>query len=156
MPGVPGRGADWYAHDSCSARVCSPARVRSICATAARCSRRSARRAADRWSDGGEIDLVAEMSAITLDGAASALFGSDLREPAPQITRALTTLLAGFRLAMAPGGPTLLRSPLPVAIRVRSAKAELENVVDDLIGGRWVSQPQPGPVLELLASQPEL
>ena len=42
---------------------------------------RAARRAADRWSDGGEIDLVAEMSAMTLDGAGSALFGSDLRGP---------------------------------------------------------------------------
>ena len=117
---------------------------------------RAARRAADRWSDGGDIDLVAEMSAITLDGAGTALFGSDLREPAPQITRALTTLLAGFRLAMAPGGPMLLRSPLPVAIRVRSAKAELENIVDDLIRGRWAREAPPGPVLDLLASHPEL
>jgi cytochrome P450 len=116
----------------------------------------AARRRADGWTDGGHIDLVAEMSAMTLDGAGAALFGSDLRGPAPQIARALTDLLAGFRLAMAPGGPTLLRSPLPVAIRVRSAKAELESVVDDLMGGRWASQPQRGPVLELLASQPEL
>ena len=116
----------------------------------------AARRTADGWTDGGTIDLVAEMSAMTLDGAGTALFGSDLRGPAPQIARALTDLLAGFRLAMAPGGPALLRSPLPVAIRVRSAKAELDSVVDDILGGRWVSQPQPGPVLELLASQPEL
>ena len=115
----------------------------------------AARRAADRWSDGGDIDLVAEMSAMTLDGAATALFGSDLRAAAPQITRALTNLLAGFRLAMAPGGPALLRSPLPVAIRVRAAKAELETVVDDLIRGRWAGEFPPGPVLELLASQPE-
>jgi cytochrome P450 len=117
---------------------------------------RAARHAADRWSDGGEIDLVAEMSAVTLQGAGAALFGSDLREPAPQITRALTTLLSGFRLGMAPGGPTLLRSPLPTGIRVRSAKAELENVVDDLIRGRWAGKPSPGSVLDLLASQPEL
>ena len=103
----------------------------------------AARHAADRWSDGGDIDLVAEMSAMTLDGAGAALFGSDLRRPAPQITGALTSLLAGFRLAMAPGGPTLLRSPLPVAIRVRSAKAELNSVVDDLIRGRWGSEPGP-------------
>jgi cytochrome P450 len=116
----------------------------------------AARRTADRWTDGGNIDLVAEMSAMTLDGAGAALFGSDLRGPAPQIARALTDLLAGFRLAMAPGGPVLLRSPLPVAIRVRSAKAELEGIVDDLMGGRWVSQAKPGPVPELLASQPEL
>ena len=117
---------------------------------------RAARHAADRWSNGGRIDLVAEMSAMTLDGAGAALFGSDLREPAPQITRALSTLLAGFRLGMAPGGPTLLRSPLPTAIRVRSARAELENIVDDLIRGRWDGQPLPGSVLNLLASQPDL
>jgi cytochrome P450 len=116
----------------------------------------AARRTADRWNDGGTIDLVAEMSAMTLDGAGAALFGSDLRGPAAQIARALTDLLAGFRLAIAPWGPALLRSPLPVAIRVRSAKAELEGVVDDLMGGRWVSQPKPGPVPDLLASQPEL
>ena len=116
---------------------------------------RAARHTSDQWSDGGEIDLVAEMSAMTLDGAGSALFGSDLRGPAPQITRALTDLLAGFRLGMAPGGPALLRSPLPVAVRVRSAKAELENVVDDLIRGRWAGEPPAGPVLDLLASQPK-
>ena len=117
---------------------------------------RAAQRRADRWSDDGDIDLVAEMSAMTLDGVGAALFGSDLRGPAPQITRALTDLLAGFRLAMAPGGAALLRSPLPVGVRVRSAKAELENVVDDLIRGRWAGEPPSGPVLDLLASHPEL
>ena len=100
----------------------------------------AARRAADRWSDGGEIDLVAEMSDLTLDGAGTALFGSDLREPAQRITRALTDLLAGFRLAMAPGGRRLLRSRLPVARRVRTARTELEDVVDDLVRRRWAGE----------------
>ena len=44
---------------------------------------RAAQRAAARWHDGDEIDLVAEMSAMTLDGAGSALFGADLREAGP-------------------------------------------------------------------------
>ena len=57
---------------------------------------------------------------------------------------------------MAPGGPTLIRSPLPIAVRVRSAKAALENVVDDLIRGRWAVELAPRPVLDMLASQPEL
>jgi cytochrome P450 len=115
----------------------------------------AARRAADRWSDGGEIDLVAEMSALTLDGVGVALFGSDLREPAPQIRRALTDLLGGFRLAVAPGARTLLRSPLPVAHRVRSARAGLDNAVADLLRGRWAGETPPGPLLELLAAHPE-
>lgn len=114
----------------------------------------AARHTADRWSDGSRIDLVTEMSALTLTAAGSALFGSDLTEPAPRIMRALTDLLAGFRLAMAPGGPRLLRSRLPVAVRVRAAKAELDEAVADLVAGRWASQP--GPVLELLTAQPEL
>jgi cytochrome P450 len=114
----------------------------------------AARRAADRWSDGGDIDLVTEMSAMTLDGAGAALFGSDLRGPAPQITRALTNLLAGFRLGMAPGGSALLRSALPTAVRVRSAKAQLDNAVDHIMSGRWAGE-APGPVLGLLASHPE-
>ena len=116
----------------------------------------AARRRADRWSDGGDIDLIAEMSAMTLDAVGRALFGSDVRTPTPEITRALTNLLAGFRLAMAPGGRTLLRSPLPVAIRVRSAKDQLEEVVDDLIRGRWADAGGPRPVLDLLASHPDL
>ena len=38
-----GRAAGWYARDYCSATACSPAKVRSICGTAAPCSRRSTR-----------------------------------------------------------------------------------------------------------------
>jgi cytochrome P450 len=115
----------------------------------------AARRAGDRWSDGGEIDLVAEMSGLTLDGVGTALFGSDLRGPAPQITTALADLLAGFRVAMAPGGVLLLRSPLPTARRVRRAKAELNNVVDDLLRGRTAESADGSAILDILTSQPE-
>jgi len=116
----------------------------------------AARRAGNRWTDGGEIDLVAEMSGLTLDGVGTALFGADLCGSTPQITRALADLLAGFRLAMAPGGIALLRTPLPAARRVRGAKAELENIVEDLIRHR-TGQPADEPtVLDLLISQPEL
>src|SRR5215212_9273832 len=115
----------------------------------------AARRRADRWSDGRDIDLIAETSAMTLDGVGRALFGSDIGAPTPEITRALSNLLAGFRLAMAPGGRTLLRSPLPVAVRVRSAQAHLAEVVDDLIRGRWAVGGT-CPVLDLLASNPDI
>jgi cytochrome P450 len=116
----------------------------------------AARRAADRWSDGGEIDLVGEMSALTLDGVGTALFGTDLHGSTPQITHALAEMLAGFRLAMAPGGVVLLRTPLPAARRVRQAKAELENVVDDLVRQRTREPARQPTVLDLLGSQPEL
>ena len=116
----------------------------------------AARRAADRWSDGGEIDLVGEMSALTLDGVGTALFGTDLQGSTPQIRHALAEMLAGFRLAMAPGGVVLLRTPLPAARRVRQAKAELENVVDDLVRQRAHEPAGQPTVLDLLGGQPEL
>ena len=115
---------------------------------------RAAERASGRWSDDGAVDLVAELSAMTLHGTAAALFGSDLSGRAPQITRALTRMLASFRLAMAPGGPALLRSPLPAAARMRSAIADLEGIVGDLIGARHGDGGAAAPVLDLLASQP--
>jgi len=113
----------------------------------------AARRAADRWSDAGEIDLVGEMSALTLDGVSTALFGTDLHGSTPQITHALADMLAGFRLAMAPGGVVLLRTPLPAARRVRQAKAELKNVVDDLVRRRAHQPAGPPTVLDLLSDQ---
>jgi cytochrome P450 len=113
----------------------------------------AAQRAADRWSDGGEVDLVAEMSGLTLDGVGTALFGTDLRGATPQVAGALADLLAGFRLAMAPGGVMLVSSPLPAARRVRRAKAELENVVDELVRRRTGEPADPPTVLDLLANQ---
>ena len=96
------------------------------------------------------------MSALTLDGVGTALFGTDLHGSTPQITHALADMLAGFRLAMAPGGVVLLRTPLPAARRVRRAKAELEQVVDDLVRQRTREPAGQPTVLDLLGSQPEL
>jgi hypothetical protein len=66
-----------------------------------------------------------------LDGAGAALFGSDLR--ASGESRALRSLRAS-------GSPWLENHaaalPVAVAVRVRSAKAELDSVVEDLIRGR--------------------
>jgi cytochrome P450 len=115
----------------------------------------AARRAADRWSDRGDINLLDEMSSLTLDGVGTALFGTDMRSSTPQITRALADLLAGFRLALAPGGVWLIRSPLPAARRTRQAKSELDNVVDDLIRRRSGEPGDAPTVLDLLTGQPE-
>jgi cytochrome P450 len=113
---------------------------------------RAAQRTANRWTDGTDIDLVADMAALTVDAAGSTLFGADLQATAPRITRALSVLLSGFRLAMLPGGPTLLRSPLPAAARVREAQAELEDIVSELVR----RDPPPGSILELMAAEPGL
>lgn len=123
--------------DYCSARAWSPARVtkhlrhRRALQPAFHPGRiaeylahfaRAARPTADRWSDGGGFDLVAEMSAMTLDGAGAALFGSDLRAPAPQITHALSD-----RQTERPrpqfAGYAELAGPSRIIARRRSARA---------------------------------
>ena len=120
----------------------------------------AAERTAAAWADGAdgaEIDLTAAMSAMTLDAVGAALFAADVRGVAPRVGRALTDLFVGFRLAMAPGGKTLLRSPLPVARRVRRARHELDTVVDELLRHRRpLSVAAAGPsVIDLLAARPE-
>lgn len=115
----------------------------------------AARRAGARWADGGQIGLAAEMSALTLDAVGTALFGADLRDRAPQVTRALADLLGGFRLAMAPGGGLLLRSPLPAARRVRHGQAVLEQVVGELLRARHPDGDAEAAVLDVLADHPE-
>ncbi len=117
----------------------------------------AARRTGRGWSAGRAIDLVGEMSATTLDGVGAALFGTEVRDAAPRVGPALSDLFAGFRLAMLPGGYALLRSPLPIARRVRRAQSELDDVVDDLIRQRR-TRPADGAeptVLDLLAAHPE-
>ena len=101
----------------------------------------AARRAADRWSDGAEIDLVGEMSALTLDGVGTALFGTDLHGSTPQITHALADMLAGFRLAMAPGGVVLLRTPLPPPGAYAGPRPNSSRSLMILYGSAPVSQP---------------
>ena len=121
------------------------------------CFAAAARRTSSGWSAGRPIDLVAEMSATTLDAVGAALFGAQVRDVAPRVGPALADLLAGFRLAMAPGGYALLRSPLPLARRVRRAQSELDRIVDDVLRGRRAG-PGSGAertVLDLLAAHPE-
>ena len=116
---------------------------------------RPRRRTADGWADGGDIDCRGDAELLTPDARGAAPSG--LTSASQHRNHACADRSArGFRLAMAPGAPTLLRSRLPVAVRVRSAKAELDNVVEDLIRGRWADGSSPRPVLELLASHPDL
>lgn len=117
----------------------------------------AARRTSSDWADGQQVDLVPEMSATTLDAVGTALFGTEVRDVAPRVGPALADLFVGFRLAMAPGGFALLRSPLPVARRVRRAHAVLDGVVDDLIRRRGTRPGRGGEptVIDLLAEHPE-
>src|SRR5262245_10345005 len=86
-----------------------------------------ARRAGDRWQDGAEIDLAAQMSRLTLTIAGETLLGADVEADAGGVRDALTAVLDAFPITMSPFAPVLERLPLPVVVRSRRAQAALDR-----------------------------
>ncbi len=86
-----------------------------------------------RWTEGRRVDLVSELSTLTLTIVGRALFGSDLSEDAGSVGSALTEIMAGSRRRVLPGGQLLDRLPLPATARVTAAIADLDAVVQRLV-----------------------
>jgi cytochrome P450 len=102
----------------------------------------AARRLAARWDvfpDGGQINVAAQMSAVTLDIVGQALFGSDLSADTAMMGRALD---AGQRLAtlatFAPvsWGPRSTRALKGLARRVGHTPEGIEGPVGRIVSGR--------------------
>jgi cytochrome P450 len=117
-------------------RALQPAFHRAQVTNYLQCFETAAANTSASWQDGDSIDLVSEMAALTLDAAGVALFGTDLRQHAPQIGHALGDFLGSFRTSMFPGGPLLLRSPLPTGRRLRKARHILDQMVEELVTTR--------------------
>jgi cytochrome P450 len=84
------------------------------------------------WVDGREVDLVTDMSALTLAVVGETLFGSDLSGDAAEVGAALTEVLDGFgsRLFL---GRLLMRLPTPARSRALLATGRLDNLVQRII-----------------------
>ncbi len=95
----------------------------------------AANRSMSTWRDGREIDLTRQMSALTLDAVASALFGDDLRERADDVQAAMETFLGDFRVVMLPFGRRLLEQYPPRRRRLEAAWASLDGVVEAIVAG---------------------
>lgn len=88
---------------------------------------------AQRWSDGRRVDLVNELSTLTLTIVGRALFGADLSGDSRTVGAALAEMMAGSRRRVLPGGQLLDRLPLPVNARIESSIAGLDAVVQRLV-----------------------
>src|SRR3954471_16861923 len=64
-----------------------------------------AARTADRWHDGGEIDVAAEMTQLTLTIVGETLFGTDVESDARTVRQGLTDGPQMFPITMSPLGP---------------------------------------------------
>jgi cytochrome P450 len=109
-----------------------------------------AARTAERWRDGGEIDVAAEMTQLTLTIVGDTLFGTDVESDARSIREALTDVFDIFPMTMSPLGPLLERLPLPVVRRSRRAQATLDRVIYRIIEQRRKDPGDRGDLLSML------
>ena len=109
-----------------------------------------ARRRADRWTDGAELDVAAEMAAYTLAVVGKTLFDADIESEAHEIGEALGTAIATFNFTVLPWGELLLRLPLPIARRFRRARERLDATIYEMIARRRASGDDRGDLLSML------
>ena len=87
---------------------------------------RSAERAAERWSDGDELDVQAEMSALTLAVVSETLFGTDVdAQRSTTVRRALTDTLGMFNRVYSPLFRLLVLLPSPTMRRFHRVESDL-------------------------------
>jgi cytochrome P450 len=109
-----------------------------------------ARRRADAWSNGMELDVAREMAAYTLAVVGKTLFDADIEAEAHEIGAALATAIATFNLTVLPWGELLLRLPLPMTWRFRRARARLDATIYEMIARRRASGDDRGDLLSML------
>ena len=109
-----------------------------------------ARRRADRWTDGAELDIAAEMAAYTLAVVGKTLFDADIEAEAHEIGEALGTAIATFNFTILPGAERLMRLPLPIARRFRRARERLDATIYEMIARRRANRDDRGDLLSML------
>jgi cytochrome P450 len=112
---------------------------------------RLAERASERWPQGEELDVHAEMGALTLAIVGETLFGADVDEArSATVRRALTDTLGMFDRAYSPLFRLLVRLPSPTMRRYHRLEAELDGVIAGMIEERRSSGATGEDLLSLL------
>ena len=84
------------------------------------------------WRDGQDVDMVEQMTALTLAIVGQTLFGSDLSGDAQMFGETLAELIAGFGQLSALGNERLVRA-LPQGRRLLAKVEDLDEVVQRII-----------------------
>ena len=112
---------------------------------------RFAERATERWGDGEEVDIQAEMSALTLAVVGDTLFGTDVDErQSATVRRALTDTLGMFDRVYSPLFRLLVRLPSPTMRRYRRVESDLNRVITEMIAERRAAGASGDDLLSLL------
>jgi len=105
-------------------------------------------RHAARWRDqvtpGAALDITREMSGLTLGIIGETMFSSDVQRDADEVRAALTDAVSNFAYAFIPGLDYLQKLPLPVFVRMRTARERLNRVIHRVIADRRSGNPKKG------------
>ncbi|MDP2319073.1 MAG: cytochrome P450 [Acidobacteriota bacterium] len=105
-------------------------------------------RHAARWRDqvtaGAQLDITREMSGLTLGIIGETMFSSDVQGDADEVREALTDAVANFAYAFIPGLDYLQKLPLPMFVRMRTARERLDRVIHRVIAERRTGNPKKG------------
>ncbi len=101
---------------------------------------------ADRWPDGGTLDMHDEMASLTLEIVGRTLLGIDLADRAPTIRASLESALERFGAlgggSLLSGGPARRvrfggrSSGSPVGTPARSVESDVHRIVDEVLAER--------------------
>jgi cytochrome P450 len=109
-----------------------------------------ASRTAERWRDGEELDVAAQMNQLTLTIVGDTLFGTDVESDAISVRQALNDVFEVFPLTMSPLAPFLERLPLPIVRRYKRAVATLDRLIYRIIDQRRCNPTDRGDLLSML------
>lgn len=111
--------------------------------------------ASDRWKDGQTVNILFEMSELTLDIVGKTLFNSNVRDDAAKVSKAIETIIARGDIFLLPMFPRLLELPLPWNRSFHEAIETLDGVLYRIIEDHRATGDQGDLLSILLAAQYE-
>lgn len=90
----------------------------------------------DSWEEGMEVDIMEDMTKLSVTIAGKTMFNADLEKEAPEIMDALNTATSLFGRIQLPFAEWLLKLPLPGTVRFYKAKARIDDTISRMIDER--------------------
>jgi cytochrome P450 len=109
-----------------------------------------AARCGEEWKSGSQLDILKEMTRLTLAIVARTLFSADVSSDADQIGAALTEVLGLFERVMMPFSEWLEKLPLPSVRRFERARDVLDRIIYGIIAERRANPRDTGDLLSML------
>ncbi|RPA67758.1 cytochrome P450 [Cyclobacteriaceae bacterium YHN15] len=136
-------------------RVIQPAFHRKMMGSYAPAMTEYAARLMESWEEGKSVDMMQEMIKMSTGIAGKTMFNVDMEEEAPEINKALDSVMSLFDRVSLPFAEFLLKLPLPGTIRFFRAKSRLDETIYRIIEERKRSRLNNGDLLSLLLQDQE-